>query len=81
MACHCQIEETLKPFIKKILDLVPITHSDSESEDFFKNNFDGNWREKVVPWNGQQIPNYFVVGETAQLMVKAVLLQPNPTST
>ena len=67
-----QIEETLKPFIKKILDLVPTTHSDSESEDFFKNNFDGNWRVKVVPRNGKQIPNYIVVGETAKVMVKAV---------
>ena len=73
MVClRAQIEETIKPFVKKILDLEPTMHKDSATDDFFKDNFDGNWRIKVVPRNGKQIPNYIVVGESAQVMGKAV---------
>ena len=72
VSLRAQIEETIKPFVKKILDLEPTVHRDSDTDDFFKDNFDGNWRLKVVPRNGKQIPNYIVVGETAQVMGKAV---------
>ena len=72
VSLRAQIEETIKPFVKKILDLEPTLHRDSDTDDFFKDNFDGNWRLKVVPRNGKQIPNYIVVGETAQVMGKAV---------
>ena len=71
VSLRAQIEETIKPFVKKILDLEPTVHRDSDTDDFFKDNFDGNWRLKVIPRNGKQIPNYIVVGETAQVMGKA----------
>ena len=44
-----KILETLKPFVKKVLEIAPCKHKTEKTEDFFAGHYDGNWRLKVYP--------------------------------
>ena len=67
-----KIEESIKPFVKQIVELKPCVHKDEHGQDFFKGHLNGNWFVKVIPKKEAQIPNYVVVGNQAQVMAKAV---------
>ena len=44
-----KIEESIKPFVKNILEVKPCVHKDEHGQDYFKGNPDGNCFLKVVP--------------------------------
>ena len=67
-----KIVESIKPFVKKVLNVTPGIHKGASQDDFFDGHFDGNWSIKVTPKEGTQVPNFIVVGEQAQVMGKAV---------
>ena len=67
-----KITESIKPFVKKVFEIIPCVHKSVTDEDFFDGHYDGNWRVKVVPKSNVQIPNFIVVGHEAQVMGKAV---------
>ena len=66
------IRDSIKPFVRSILEVTPCVYKEEHGEDFFKGNYDGNWRCKVVPKKRKQVPNYIVVDPRAQVMAKAV---------
>ena len=67
-----KIVDSLKPFVKKVLEIVPCKHKAEKNEDFFAGHYDGNWRVKVSPKEKQQVPNFIVVGQNSRVMGKAV---------
>ena len=67
-----KIRESIKPFVKSILEVTPSVYKEEDGEDFFKGNYDGNWRIKIIPRKRKQVPNYIVVDPRAQVMAKAV---------
>ena len=67
-----KIRESIRPFVKSVLEVTPCLHKEELGEDFFKGNYDGNWRVKVIPRKRKQIPNYIVVDSRSQVMAKAV---------
>ena len=67
-----KIRESIKPFVKSIIEVTPCVYKEEHGEDFFKGNYDGNWRVKIVPRKRKQVPNYIVVDPRAQVMAKAV---------
>ena len=67
-----KILDALKPFVKKVLEIVPMKHKEENSEDFFAGHYNGNWRVKVCPKDKLQVPNFIVVGQNSQVMGKAV---------
>ena len=71
-AMELKIIDSLKPFVKKVLDIAPCKHRAENSEDFFAGHYDGNWRIKVSPKDKQQVPNFIVVGQDSKVMGKAV---------
>ena len=68
---EAKIRESIKPFVKEIIDVVPCVHK-ADIDDFFNGRYDGSWRVKVVPKMNRQIPNYIVVDSKAQVLGKAV---------
>ena len=70
-----KIEESIKPFVKNILEVKPCVHKDEHGQDYFKGNLNGNWFLKVVPKKNAQIPNYIVVGNRVQVCAKAVYIK------
>ena len=70
-----KIEESIKPFVKDILEVKPCVHKDEHGQDYFKGNLNGNWFLKVVPKKNAQIPNYIVVGNRVQACAKAVYIK------
>ena len=71
-ALELKIIDSLKPFVKKVLDIVPCKHKAENSDDFFSGHYDGNWRLKVCPKDRQQVPNFIVVGQDSKVMGKVV---------
>ena len=70
------IRDAISPFVGKIKEVIPTTHSagpPGAEDDFFKDNFDGNFKVKVVPLkNGTYVPNVIVVGKDAKACGKVV---------
>ena len=56
-----KIREAIKPFVKSIIEVTPCVYKEEDGEDFFKGNYDGNWRCKIIPKKRKQVPNYIVV--------------------
>ena len=71
-ALELKIIDSLKPFVKKVLDIAPCKHKAENSDDFFSGHYDGNWRLKVCPKDRQQVPNFIVVGQDSKVMGKVV---------
>ena len=67
-----QISDSIKAFVKDVIEVTPLCHGDENADDFFKGKLNGVWRVKVSPRVERQIPNYIVVGERAKAMGKAV---------
>ena len=67
-----QISDSLKAFVKEVIEVTPLRHGDDNADDFFKGKNNGIWRVKVSPRIERQIPNYIVVGQRAKAMGKAV---------
>ena len=67
-----QIFDSIKAFVKEVIEVTPLCHGDENVDDFFKGKLNGVWRVKVSPRIERQIPNYIVVGERAKAMGKAV---------
>ena len=67
-----QISDSIKAFVKEVIEVTPLCHVDENGDDFFKGKNNGNWRVKVSPRIERQIPNYIVVGQRAKAMGKAV---------
>ena len=67
-----QISDSIKAFVKEVIEVTPLCHGDENVDDFFKGKFNGVWRVKVSPRVERQIPNYIVVGDRAKAMGKAV---------
>ena len=67
-----KIADTIKPFVKSILEIVPCRHKADTPDDFFEGHYDGNWRVKCVPKINKQVPNFIVVGKNSQVMGKVV---------
>ena len=67
-----KIIESIRPFVKDVIEVIPCVHKEVVTDDFFKDNYDGNWRVKVIPRSKKQIPNYIVVGFDDEVMAKAV---------
>ena len=66
------ISESIKPFVNEVLEVKPLVHLNELGDDFFSGKRNGNWRVKMVPKLGRQVPNYIVVGNEEKVMGKAV---------
>ena len=65
------IKHAIRPFVKKIIDIKPMTYVGNHNEkDFFHGHFNGNYRVTVVPLAEDQVPMYLVIGKE-QAMAKA----------
>ena len=74
-----KIEESIIPFVKHIIALIPCTYS--EGGDFFRGKYNGNWRVVVEPKKQTGVPNFIVVGNRAKVQgqvnyVKSFTLRP-----
>ena len=58
-----KIIESISPFVKKVVDVVPCMHKSNTEDDFFDGKYNGNWRIKVVPRDEYYIPNFVVIGK------------------
>ena len=67
-----QIFDSIKAFVKEVVEVIPLKHGNEIGDDFFTGKFNGIWRVKVVPRVERQIPNYIVVGQKERVMGKAV---------
>ena len=66
------INDSIVAYVKDVISVTPMVYEDENGEDFFKGKFNGNWRVKVAPTAGRQVPNFIVVGQKEKVMAKAV---------
>ena len=66
------ITESVTAYVKDVISVNPMVYDDENGDDFFKGKFNGNWRVKVSPTPGRQVPNFIVVGPKERVMAKAV---------
>ena len=74
-----KIEESVLPFVKHIISIIPCTYS--EGGDFFRGKYNGNWRVVVEPKKQTGVPNFIVVGNSAKVQgqvhyVKSFTMRP-----
>ena len=66
------IQEAIGPFVKNIVEIKATKHHSYGDDDFFSNTLDGNFRIRVNPKSGVQIPNFVVIGKEQKVCAKAV---------
>ena len=60
-----KIEESIMPFVKTIISVVPCTYA--EGGNFFRGKYNGTWRVVVEPKRETGVPNFIVVDSVAKV--------------